>query len=119
MLSPWLREKLPRMLRRWFAVIAWSIFARMVGDVFVARVLALERAQIGDAELGHRDACDRPRKLHRDRRGLALDVGGREIERAVRRRAARRGFRRTACRTRPVGGFPNASSAVSAWWRRK
>ena len=47
--------------------------------------LALERAQVGDAQLRDGDACDAPRELHGNRRALTLDVGGHEIERAIRR----------------------------------
>ena len=110
---PVIRVKLVRTLRRWFARDHVIDFRQDRRDVLVARVLALERAQIGDAELGNRDARDAPRKLHRDRRGLTLDVGGHEIERPI-------GHERpadasaAACRTSPAGGFPNASLAVRA-----
>ena len=56
MLLPWLRVKLVRTLRRWFVVTHVIDLSQDRRDVLVTRVLPLEGAQIGDAELGNRDA---------------------------------------------------------------
>ena len=59
-------------------------FRQQCRHVVVPGILAFEPPEIGNPEFRYRDTANTPRKLHRQRRRLALQVHGTEVERPVR-----------------------------------